>query len=122
MKMLQLINGVQRMVETGDAVMLTSPDQTRWSLQVDNSGVLSTVSGTIYTESIIVGASGITTGTPITLPNGGTYLGEELQVKLNGVVVDVGDEYDYEGTGVKTQIHFKFDLIENDVIDFTKIV
>ena len=119
---LQMINGVMRGVDSGEAVMLRSPDNTRHFLGVDNEGTLYTNSGTVYNETLIVGAGGISTGSPISLPNSENYLGEELEIKLNSTIMDLGSEYQYEGTGIKTQISFLFDLVEDDQIDFKKIV
>ncbi len=119
---LQLINGVMRTVDSGDATVLTSPNGSRFLLDIDDGGTLSTVVGNVYSETLIIGAGGVSTGSPISLPNSGNYLGGELEVKLNDVIMTVGSEYQYIGTGVKTQIAFLFDLIESDEIVFSKIV
>ena len=119
---MQMVKGVMRTVDTGDATILTSPNGTHFFLDIDNTGILSTVSGIVYSETLVIGAGGVSTGTPISLPNSGSYLGKELEIKLNDVVMQVGSEYQFEGTGVKTQISFLFDLVETDSIDFTKIV
>ena len=121
-KVLMLVSGVPRMVEQGEAVVLRSPDGTRHFLDVDNEGILSTTSGIIYNETLVIGAGGVTTGTPVSLPLGETYLGEELEVKLNDVVLNVGSEYEYASEGIKTQVAFTFDLIENDELEFSKII
>ena len=117
-----LIRGVPRMVDTGDSVMLRSPDNSRHFLGVQDDGTVFTETDTVYSETLIIGAGGVSTGVAISLPNSGNYLGEELEVKLNSVVMVLGDEYQYIGTGIKTQISFLFDLVETDSIDFTKIV
>ena len=121
-KILMLIRGVPRMVDTGDSVMLRSPDNSRHFLGVQDDGTVFTETDTVYSETLIIGAGGVSTGVAISLPNSGNYLGEELEVKLNSVVMVLGDEYQYIGTGIKTQISFLFDLVETDSIDFTKIV
>jgi len=121
-KVLMLVRGVARMVDTGDSVVLRSPDNSRHFLGVQNDGTVFTETDTVYSETLIIGAGGVSTGTPISLPNSGDYLGEELEVKLNAAVMTLGSEYQYVGTGIKTQIAFLFDLVENDTIDFKKIV
>jgi len=121
-KILMLVKGVARMVDTGDSVVLRSPDNSRHFLGVQNDGTVYTETDIVYSETLIIGAGGVATGVPISLPNSGDYLGEELEVKLNSVVMAVGSEYQYVGTGIKTQIAFLFDLVEADSIDFTKIV
>lgn len=126
-KVLMLVRGVPRMVDTGDSTMLRSPDGTRHFLGVENDGTLFTESGTVYNETLVIGAGGVSTGTPVTLPLSETYLGEELEIKYtpNGGsqgTLEVGADYQYVGEGVKTQIEFTFDLAEDDELEFTKIV
>lgn len=73
----------------------------------------------IYDESFAVGVGGINTGVGITLPNSQAYQGAELQVFLNGVAMEYGNDYTYVGeTLLKTQISFLFDLIEGDQVRF----
>jgi len=122
MRVPKIVRGVMRMVETGDSTILISPNGTRHHLGINNDGSMLTTSGTVYNETLVVGVGGIATGTALTLPNAGDYLGEELEIKLNAVVMVVGVDYQYIGTGVKTQIEFTFDLVENDSIVFTKVV
>ena len=121
-KVLMLVRGVPRMVDTGDSIVLRSPDNSRHFLGVQDDGTVYTETDVVYSETLVIGAGGVSTGTSISLPNSGDYLGEELEVKLNSVVMTVGSEYQYVGTGVKTQIAFLFDLVETDSIDFAKIV
>lgn len=68
----------------------------------------------------------ISSGTPVTLPESGTYIGDELIVKLNGVSLVPGFNYNFVGTGSKTQVSFVFDLNGTrsvpDVIEFYKEV
>lgn len=122
MRVLKLVNGVMRGVDSGEAVVLRSPDGTRHHLEVGNDGILSTTSGIIYNETLVIGAGGVSTGTPVSLPNSGDYLGEELQVELNSSVVELGSDYEYAGIGVKTKIAFTFDLVQGDEVTFTKVV
>ena len=111
-----------RMVDVGESVVLRSPNGERHHLEVDNDGTLATTTGTVYNETLVISAGGLSTGTPVTLPNGGSYLGEELEVSLNSSPLDIGVDYQYIGSGIKTQIEFTFDLVENDEINFKKIV
>ena len=104
-KFLRLINGIPRMVEES-----TSP--------------------TIYDEDLTVVASGAsgeneinladtTTGTPITLPKGGTYLSNDIEIHLNGKLVHLLEDYNYVGPeGVRTQVSFTFDMEVGDIISF----
>lgn len=86
-------------------------------------------SGTIYDEHLTVVESGATgpneinvadatTGTPITLPNSGTYEGADLQVYLGGDFIEDSFDYNYVGSGTKTQIAFTFDLLIGDRVRF----
>lgn len=105
-KFLRLVNGIPRSFEEAAA-------------------------GTIYDDYIEVVASGAsgpnqinvgsaTTGTPITLPNGGTYLNSDLQVFLGGDFVEDSFDYNYVGSGTRTQISFTFDLEVGDRVRFRK--
>ncbi len=122
MRVLKLVNGVMRGVESGDATVLTSPNGSRHHLKVTNEGVLNTTTGTVYNETLVIGVGGVSTGSPITLPNSETYLGQELQVELNSSVVELGSDYEYTGIGVKNEIAFTFDLVQGDEVTFTKVV
>ena len=74
---------------------------------------------TIYDQSYTaVGA--ITSGTPITLPNSGTYTGLELEVFLNGIRINLTSDFSYVGSGTKTQISMAYNLENNDVLRFCK--
>ena len=57
----------------------------------------------------------VSAGTSITLPNGQTYTGDELQVWLNGLRLD--DILDYSHTS-STQIQMTFSLEVGDVLRF----
>lgn len=91
-KKLTLVNGLPRMVDES-------------------------ASPTIYDETFSVGAT-ISTGTPVTLPNSGTYSDEELEVRLNGVRMDSGSDYSFVGSPPRTQVTFTFDLVDGDVLNF----
>jgi hypothetical protein len=77
----------------------------------------------IYDETLTVVESSpsageitpVTAGDPITLPNGKTYEGQELQVFLNGNFLE--DVIDYTLTS-STQITLTFDLIVRDKLRF----
>ena len=79
---------------------------------------------TIYDEYLLVvsgsPANGneitgpITTGTNITLPNSGTYTGDELIVDLNGYTIENGFDFNYVGSPPRTQIAMTFDLDVGD--------
>ena len=103
-QVLTLINGIPKMV--------------------DESG-----STDLYHETIEIVASNPTgnqligpvlTGTNITLPNSGTYEGEELEVFVNKFVQEDVLDFIWVGTGSKTQIQFTFDLEVGDVIVLRK--
>ena len=74
----------------------------------------------IYDQSIDVGSI-ITTGTPVTLPASGTYDSQELEVYLNGQVLDDVADYNFVGSVPRTQVAFTFQLEIGDKIRFRKI-
>ena len=84
----------------------------------------------IYNEYLTVVASGAganeinvgdaESGDYITLPNSGTYEGEELWVFLNGNHLAYPFDYNYVGSGTMTQVSMTFDLVVGDVILFIK--
>lgn len=74
----------------------------------------------IYDESVNL-VSTLTAGTNYTLPNSGTYEGEELEVILDGQTLDSGSDYNFVGSGTKTQVVFTFDLLSGDRLRFRKI-
>jgi hypothetical protein len=92
MAKLALVNGIPRMVAEASAV-------------------------TIYDQTYDV-VSGITTGTSVTLPSSGTYTGEELEIRLNGVRMDSGIDYNFVGSPPRTQVAFTFDLVIGDQLNF----
>lgn len=74
----------------------------------------------IYDQSIDVGSI-ITTGTPVTLPASGTYDSQELEVYLNGQVLDDVADYNFVGIVPRSQVAFTFQLEIGDKIRFRKI-
>lgn len=74
-------------------------------------------SPTIYDQVYTVSGT-LTAGTSITLPASGTYQSDELEVYLNGQRVKVGDDYQYVGSGTRTQIQFTFDLLNAEQVRF----
>lgn len=76
----------------------------------------------IYEETFVVPPGGITSGTPITLPNSGTYDSKELEVEFNTQPLEAGIDYDYVGSGsAKTQITLGFDVYEDERIQLRKV-
>lgn len=95
-KFLRLVNGYPRMVDEA-------------------------ASSTIYDESVDIGST-ISTGTPYTLPSSGEYEGDELEVYLDGQVLDSGSDFNFVGAGpTRTQVTFTFDLLAGDRLRFRKI-
>lgn len=72
-----------------------------------------------YDESTILG-SPVSSGTPITLPNSGTYNGDELEVYLNNIRQEDVLDYNWVGSAPRTQVSFTKDLITGDVLRFRK--
>lgn len=72
----------------------------------------------IYDEIIVVNST-ITTGTNITLPNSQTYTDVELEVYLNGQLLESVGDYNYVGAlPPRTQIAMTFDLVAGDRLRF----
>lgn len=103
-KKLALINGLPRMVDESASPVIYDD----------------------YLKVVASGASGaneinladVETGDNITLPNSGSYEGEELEVYLNGDRLQDVFDYNYVGSGTKTQISMTFDLEVNDILRF----
>ena len=90
MKALKLVNGIPRLVELAAA----------------------------YDEVYAISTT-IATGTPITLPNSGSYTtGKDLIVFLNDVLLEPIIDYNYVGSSPRTQITLTFDLYNKDRIRF----
>jgi len=82
---------------------------------------------TIYDENleVVSGTPGageiegpINTGVAITLPSSQTYSDDELEVYLNNMRLDSVYDYNYVGSGSRTQISMTFDLEVGDIIRF----
>lgn len=75
----------------------------------------------IYDESVVL-VSNVNAGVNYTLPNSGSYSGDELEVYLDGQVLDSGSDFNFVGAGpTRTQVAFTFNLIIGDNIRFRKI-
>lgn len=72
-----------------------------------------------YREVLSVGAP-ISNGSQITLPNSGTYTGNELVVALNGSILKPGAGNDYTFFST-TQITILQDLVIGDELEFFKV-
>jgi hypothetical protein len=78
-------------------------------------------SPTIYDESVTL-TSNLSTGVNYTLPASGTYEGEEIEVYLDGQVLDSGSDFNFVGAGpTRTQVVFTFDLYIGDRLRFRRI-
>jgi hypothetical protein len=104
-KFLRLVNGVARSFEEAGAT--TIYDET-----------LTVVSGSPGAGEI---TGPIVTGTNVTLPESGTYEGDELRIELNGQDLHSLLDYNYVGAGpTRTQVAFTFDIVVGDVIVFRR--
>ena len=83
-------------------------------------------SSAIYDESVVLVAASpgagemlgpISTGTPITLPLGESYVAEELEVYLNGQRSEDVIDFNFSSS---TQVAFTFDLVVGDRIRWRK--
>ena len=85
---------------------------------VNGAPRMTIISGTsIYDDVTVVGAGGITAGTPVTLPNAGEYQDKDLEIYLRGQFLEPGYDFNYVGnTIIKTQVTFTNNLIEGDRI------
>ncbi len=74
----------------------------------------------VYSEDYDVTET-ITAGTPISLPNAGTFNGIELKVSLNGLLMTTPGDYIPIGSSAPySQISFTFDLVSGDSVLFRK--
>ena len=69
---------------------------------------------TIFDDQVLI-ASPVTTGTPVTLPGGQSYSGEQLEVYLNGQRLKLTDDYNSVNS---TQVSFTFDLLVGDKVRY----
>lgn len=72
----------------------------------------------IYDETVIVGGGGLTTGSPLTLPDAQDYTADELEVYLNSIRLQPVADYNYVGVAPRTQITFTFDLLASEAVRF----
>lgn len=72
----------------------------------------------IYDEEVSIGAGGLSTGSPLTLPLGQTYTSDELEVYLNGQRIDSVLDFNFYGSAPRTAVTFTFDLVQGDYIRF----
>ena len=73
---------------------------------------------TIYDQIVTVGVGGLTTGTAMTLPSSQTYNSSELEVYLNGQIIDSVLDYNYVSSPPRTQVTFTFNLVQGDQVRF----
>ena len=71
----------------------------------------------IYQETYVVSGT-LAASTPIALPATQTYDSTELDVYLDGILVEVGVDYNYVGTAPRTQVSFIYDLTNNERVNF----
>lgn len=72
----------------------------------------------VYDASIVVGESGISTGTPIALPDNQTYQQLDLELMLNGSSLTPGIDWNTVGTAPRTSVAITFDLVYGDQLRF----
>jgi hypothetical protein len=70
------------------------------------------VSGAPSNSNEITGP--INAGVNITLPNSGSYTGEELMVDLNGTTLEQAFDFNFVGSPPRTQIAMTFQLVVGD--------
>lgn len=80
--------------------------------------VISGDAALIYDEIVIVPGGGYTAGSNITLPASKTYSDIELQVYLNGQLLEDSIDYNYVGLPPRTQIQTVLDLFPGERIRF----
>ena len=56
----------------------------------------------------------LSSGTPVTLPNSGTFTAGEAEVRVNKVPQTYLVDYIYEGSSPYTQISFTYDITTDD--------
>lgn len=86
------------------------------------SGMLrgASLSSAAQEQEYTVAVSLLAAYTAITIPNGMTYQGADLQVFWNGQRKFVGKDFNYVGTGAKTQVSMNFDMYLNESLIFRK--
>lgn len=125
---LKLVNGVPRMKDIGIIVkddgstILSEATTLNFignALVVDGGSNQADISiagedETIYDETVVVGEGGISSGTPITLPNSGTYTDYDLKIYLNGQFLEESIDYNFVGSSPRTQFSLTSDVLEGD--------
>lgn len=102
--------------KTEIAFVYDIPDGTRLRFRMEDAAVQ------IYDSSYVAPSGGVTTGTPIALPGGEQYNGEDLSIYLNGEAMEFGIDWNSVGAAPPyTQVQFTFDLVENDRVRFRRI-
>ena len=85
------------------------------------NGIPHTVSDAVTTyDQTYVAVGTVTSGTAVTLPSSGTYDSVELEVYLDGTLLERTSDYNYVGVVPRTQVTFTFDLELDDHIRFIK--
>jgi len=136
-RVLKLVNGIARMTDistgavsvkdegglveanvteldfTGAAVQVSALGG--GAVQVDHAAAGGGVA--IYDETTEL-VSDISSGTAITLPSAKQYNSEELEIYLNNVRQNDGENFEYVGVVPRTQIEFNEDLVTGDRIRF----
>lgn len=88
---------------------------------IAQNGIMIAKSDSDAYEAVYTVGSTITAGTPITLPNSGTYSDDDLEVFLMGQKMSVVLDYNYVGSlPNRTQVSFTFDLFNTDKITFRR--
>jgi hypothetical protein len=92
-------------------INLVEGDRVRFRVEGDSVG--------IYDEVLVVGSGGITTGTNITLPNGGSFDTDiQIELYLAGQFLELNEDYNIVGSTPYTQVQMTFDLVEGDRLRF----
>jgi hypothetical protein len=76
------------------------------------------IAAAIYDEVYVIPAGGLATGTEITLPNSGSYGGDDLEVYLGGQFLEPLFDYNYIGSAPYTKIALTFDIDEDERLRF----
>src|SRR5436309_696388 len=71
----------------------------------------------VVNQQTTVGST-ITAGTNVTLPSAMSYTSDELEIKLGGQKLEVTIDYNYVGSGTRTQVVYTFDLVAGDQLSY----
>jgi len=110
---LQLVNGRMRGVEDAASPTIYRPAKITIVTGSPGANELQTNGNDADSNPIFV------SGTAITLPDSGTYTGDELLVEINNMPID-SDKYNSVGGSPFSQLSFTFDLYPDDKIEFKK--